>query len=64
MPFENSRLSLVGFKRFFLVTRQAVKSTRLHEDEDPNTVYALAVYIEPYVNKLASIWVYVLAMKL
>jgi hypothetical protein len=37
----------------------AVKNARIHESEDPNAVFALAVYIHPYKNYIGSVWVYV-----
>eukprot|EP00462_Mataza_sp_D1_P028166 CAMPEP_0175178788 /NCGR_PEP_ID=MMETSP0087-20121206/35161_1 /TAXON_ID=136419 /ORGANISM="Unknown Unknown, Strain D1" /LENGTH=1801 /DNA_ID=CAMNT_0016470965 /DNA_START=62 /DNA_END=5468 /DNA_ORIENTATION=- len=41
---------------------QAVMATRIQENEDPKTVYALAVYIYPYVNGVSALWVYVASL--
>lgn len=35
---------------------------RLHENEDPHTVFALAVHIDSYPNHIGSVWVYIAAL--
>jgi hypothetical protein len=41
---------------------KAVKHTKIHENEDANAVFALAVYIHPYPNRFGSIWLYVASL--
>jgi len=41
---------------------KAVRNTKIHENEDTNAVFALAVYIHPYPNRLGSIWIYVASL--
>ena len=38
---------------------KSVMNTRIHESEDSNAVFALAVYIHPYPNRMGSVWMYV-----
>src|SRR4051812_48554598 len=38
---------------------KAVRNTKIHESEDSNAVFALAVYIHPYPNRMGSVWLYV-----
>ncbi len=41
---------------------KAVKDTKIHENENPNTVFALAVHVHPYPNRLGTVWIYVAAL--
>jgi coiled-coil and C2 domain-containing protein 2A len=38
---------------------QAVRHTRIHECDERNAVFALAVYIHPYPNRIGSVWLYI-----
>ena len=38
---------------------KAVRNTRIHESEDGKAVFALAVYIHPYPNRMGSVWLYI-----
>ena len=38
---------------------QAVRHTRVHESDEPRAVFALAVYIHPYPNRMGSVWLYI-----
>lgn len=40
----------------------AVRNTKIHENEDAKTVFALAVYIHPYPNRMGSVWIYVASL--
>jgi hypothetical protein len=39
-----------------------VLSTRIHQQTDPKISFAIAVDIYPYVNSVASVWVYIAAL--
>jgi coiled-coil and C2 domain-containing protein 2A len=40
----------------------AVRNTKIHENEDSKAVFALAVYIHPYPNRMGSVWLYVASL--
>ena len=38
---------------------EAVFNTGIHQSEDADAEFALAVYVQPYPNNVFSVWVYV-----
>merc|ERR1712013_66072 len=39
-----------------------VFNTKVHENDDPNAEFARAVFIYPYTNNIASIWIYIASL--
>ena len=39
-----------------------VFNTKVHENDDPNAEFARAVFIYPYTNKIASVWIYIASL--
>jgi len=39
-----------------------VFNTKVHENDDPKAEFARAVYIYPYTNKIASVWIYIASL--
>ena len=39
-----------------------VKNTKVHENDDPNAEFARAVFIYPYTNKIAAVWIYIASL--
>eukprot|EP01084_Bolivina_argentea_P060142 109892_1 len=41
---------------------ELVYRTKVHQNDDPNAEFARAVYIYPYTNKIASVWIYIASL--
>jgi len=39
-----------------------VFNTKVHENDDPKAEFARAVFIYPYTNKIASVWIYIASL--
>jgi len=41
----------------------AIKSTGMHLNENPQVEFALAVYVHPYPNQVLSVWIYLASLQ-